>query len=73
MLANQSCSTRTRDLDSSPTRIQFFGDSDLEIQDSDLDLSVVINTIINSRLELGTNNFSIIPKTPKHQITIQNL
>ena len=48
----QSCSTRTRDSDSSPTRVPFFGDldsdsnsrvgdsdldSDLEVQDSDLD------------------------------------
>jgi hypothetical protein len=37
----QTCSTRTRDSDSSPTRVQFFRDSDLDsdswVRDSDLD------------------------------------
>jgi hypothetical protein len=37
----QTCSTRTRDSDSSPTRVQFFRDSDLDsdsrVGDSDLD------------------------------------
>jgi len=37
----QSCSTRTRDLDSSPTRVPFLRDSDLDsdlqVEDSDLD------------------------------------
>ena len=51
-MASRGCSTRTRDSDSSPTRVPFFGDSDsdsdslvgdsdldsdLEVQDSDLD------------------------------------
>jgi hypothetical protein len=35
----QTCSTRTRDSDSSPTRVQFFRDSDLDsdsrVEDSD--------------------------------------
>jgi hypothetical protein len=32
----QTCSTRTRDSDSSPTRVQFLRDSDSRVRDSDL-------------------------------------
>jgi hypothetical protein len=50
---NQTCSTRTWDSDSSPTRVARFRDSDLDspLEDSDLDLD---SRVKDSDLEHGT-------------------